>query len=396
MTLPLFPFEGPRSVDPAPQAVQMQAVDPVPRVRLASGRQVRLATRYDDVRRVLTDSALSRAGCVGPGAPTIVPGAMSGSISGDLLSNMDPPRHTRLRRLVAKAFTAGHVELLRPRLAQVVDELLCDMVVKGAPADLVASLADPLPAIVLCDLLGVPFPERDLLYAWLHAATDPEALDLDAATTEASTYLLDLIERKRADPADDLLTALVDVRDGTDRLTEPELLMTMLSLFGAGQETTSSQLAKSVLVLGRHPDQWDRLVADPGLVPRAIDELLRYVGLGHAAFPRMASAGLELSGVAVRPGEAIFPVLGVANRDPVVFPDPDRFDVTRADAGLHLSFGRGIHFCLGAPLARLQLRVALTALVTLLPTLRLADPDAEPDWNPRTMAGGLSTLLVTW
>jgi cytochrome P450 len=170
----------------------------------------------------------------------------------------------------------------------------------------------------------------------------------------------------------------------------------MLSLFGAGQETTSSQLAKSVLVLGRNPDEWDRLVADPSLVPQAVEELLRYVGLGHAAFPRMATDSLELSGIAVHAGEAIFPMLAVANRDPVVFPDPDRFDITRPDAGLHLSFGRGIHFCLGAPLARLELRTALTALVTLFPTLRLAEPDQEPDWNSDTVSCGLKTLLVAW
>jgi cytochrome P450 len=195
---------------------------------------------------------------------------------------------------------------------------------------------------------------------------------------------------------DDLLTALVEVRDQGDRLTEPELLMTMLSLFGAGQETTASQLSKSVYVLCRHPEQWDRLVADPGLVPQAIEELLRFVALGHAAFPRIASTDTTMSGVAVPAGSVIFPVLNVANRDPAVFPDPDRFDITRADAGLHLSFGRGIHFCLGAPLARLELTTALTALVTMFPTLRLAEPDEEPDWNSQTISRGLSSLPVTW
>lgn len=392
MSLPLFPFEGPRSIDPPLLAMEMQAVDPVPYVRLASGHSVRLATRYDDVRRVLTDGAMSRAGCVGPDAPTIVPGSMSP----DLMSNMDPPRHTRLRRLVSGAFTFRAVDRLRPQVELVVDELLDEMVVKGAPADLVASLANPLPAVVICEMLGIPRDERAAPYAWVHAATHPDAEELDRATAEASTYLLDLIARKRSSPGDDLLTALIQVRDSGDQLTEPELLTTVLMLFAAGQETTASQLAKSVLVLTQHPDQWDRLVADPSLVPQAVEELLRYVGLGHAAFPRAALTDLELSGVAVQEGEAIFPLLAVANRDPVVFPDPGRFDVTRVDAVLHLSFGRGIHFCLGAPLARLELTVALTALVTMFPTLRLANPDTEPDWNPHTVAGGLSSLVVTW
>jgi cytochrome P450 len=388
-----FPFDVPLSFDPAPQLVEMQAVDPVPWVRIETGHDVRLATRYDDVRRALSDSVMSREACVGPDAPTIVPGAMSP----DILSNMDPPRHTRLRRLVSKAFTARTVERFRPRAELVVDELLDDMVIKGAPADLVACLANPMPAIVICELLGIPPNERDPLYAWLHAAINPHGDDeLDRLTEQAAGYLLDLISRKRKVPADDLLTALVEVSDQGDRLTEPELLMTMLSLFGAGQETTASQLAKSVYVLGTHPEQWDRLVTDPSIVPQAIEELLRYVGLGHAAFPRMASADMTMSGVAVPAGSVIFPVLNVANRDPAVFPDPNRLDVTRADAGLHLSFGRGIHFCLGAPLARLELTIALTALVTMFPTLRLAEPDQGPDWNTQTVSCGLRSLPVTW
>jgi cytochrome P450 len=388
MNLPFFPFDAPLSMDPVPQAVAAQAVDPVPEVRLVTGEEVRLATRYDDVRLVLTDPALTRAACTA----TIIPGAMSP----DALTNMDPPRHTRLRRLVSKAFTARRIEQLQSRIELIVDELLDDMVVKGAPADLVECLANPMPAVVICELLGIPPDERDPLYAWLRAATHLDAEALDQATIEASTYLLDLISRKRTKPRDDLLTALVSVRDNGDRLTEPELLMTMLSLFGAGQETTSSQLAKSVWVLGHHPEQWDRLVTDPGLVPQAVEELLRYVGLGHAAFPRLVATDISLSGIPVRSGETIFPVLNVANRDPVVFPDPDRFDVTRVDAGLHLSFGRGIHFCLGAPLARLELRTALTALVTMFPGLRLVGAEGEPDWNLDSVVCGLSSLLVVW
>jgi cytochrome P450 len=388
-----FPFDVPLSIDPAPQLVEMQAVDPVPWVRIATGHDVRLATRYDDVRRALSDSMMSREACVAPDAPTLVPGAMSP----DALTNMDPPRHTRLRRLVSKAFTARTVERFRPRAELVVDELLDDMVIKGSPADLVACLANPLPAIVICELLGIPPNERDPLYAWLHAAVNLHGDDeLDQLTEQAAGYLLELISRKRQAPGDDLLTALVEVSDQGDRLSEPELLMTMLSLFGAGQETTSSQLAKSVHVLGTHPEQWDRLVADPGLVPQAIEELLRYVGLGHAAFPRMATADVSMSGVVLPAGSVIFPVLNVANRDPAVFPDPNRLDVTRADAGLHLSFGRGIHFCLGAPLARLELTTALTALVTMFPTLRLAEPDQEPDWDTQTASCGLRSLPVTW
>ncbi|QKV74597.1 cytochrome P450 [Amycolatopsis sp. Hca4] len=393
---PLFPFDTPPSTDPAAEAIRLLHTDPVPRVRLASGHEVRLVTRYGDVQRALADPRMSRAALATPDAPTIVPGLQSP----DMMPNMDPPDHTRLRRLVAKAFTAGTVELLRPRVETIAAGLLDRMLAAGPTADLVSALAEPLPGIVICELLGIARDERGPLLAFIEAMSITTAFDQEtfAATgAVAASHLLGLIERKRHDPGDDLLSELTQVHDEDgDRLSEAELLITVMLLVGAGQETTTAQLAKSVLLLSRHPDEWSRLVAEPDLVPNAVEELLRVVALGHAGQPRMTREDVAFSGRTVEAGTTVFPVVNAANRDPAVFPDPDRFDVTRREAARHLSFGRGAHFCLGAPLARMELQVALHALVTRTPGLKVAERDDELAWQPESLTRGLRRLLITW
>lgn len=394
--LPLFPFDTALSTEPAAETIRMMDTDPVPWVRLASGHEVRLVTRYDDVRRAMSDPRMSRAALATPDAPTIIPGLQSP----DMLPNMDPPDHTRLRRLVAKAFAIHNVELLRPRVEMIATGLMDRMLAAGPPADLVSALAEPLPSMVICELLGIAHDERGPLLAFIEAmsittAFDQEAFNSTGAT--AASHLLTLIERKRHHPGDDLLSGLTQVHDDDgDRLSEAELLITVMLLVGAGQETTMAQLAKSVLLLSRHPDQWARLVEAPNLVPNAIEELLRVVALGHAGQPRMAREDVEFSSRTVEAGTTVFPVVNAANRDPSVFPDPDQFDVGRPEAAQHLSFGRGAHFCLGAPLARVELQVALHALVTRMPGLRVAEPDSEMEWRPESLTRGLRRLLVTW
>ncbi len=294
---PLFPFDAPPSTDPAAEAIRMLHTDPVPRVRLAAGHEVRLVTRYDDVH-------------------TIVPGLQSP----DMMPNMDPPGHTRLRRLVAKAFTTRNVELLRPRVATIAAGLMDRMLAAGPPADLVGALAEPLPGIVICELLGIAHDEREPLLAFIEAMSITTTFDQEAFAATgavAASHLLGLIERKRHHPGDDLLSGLTQVHDEDgDRLSEAELLITVMLLIGAGQETTMAQLAKSVLVLSRHPDQWARLVTAPDLVPNAVEELLRVVALGHAGQPRMARADVEFSGRTVEAGTAVFPVVNAAWRWP--------------------------------------------------------------------------------
>jgi cytochrome P450 len=394
--LPLFPFDAPPSTEPAAESIRMLETDPVPWVRMTSGHTVRLVTRYDDVRRAMSDPRMSRAALMTPDAPTIIPGLQSP----DMMPNMDPPDHTRLRHLVAKAFTLHNVERLRPRVEVIATDLTDRMLAAGPPADLVSGLAEPLPSIVICDVLGIAHDERQPLLAFIRTMSITTAFDQEAFNTTggaAAAHLLGLIERKRHEPGDDLLSALTQVHDDNDdRLSEGELLITVMLLVGAGHETTMAQLTKSVLLLSRHPEQWARLVETPDLVPNAIEELLRVVALGHAGQPRMAREDVEFSGTTVEAGTTVFPVVNAANRDPAVFPDPDRFDVARPEAAQHLSFGRGAHFCLGAQLARMELQVALHTLVTRMPGLRVAEPDDELQWQPDSLTRGLRRLLISW
>ena len=390
----LFPFDTPRWRYPEPILADLLANDPVPTVRVASGQQARLATRFDDVRTVLGDNRFSRAEGVKPDAPNVVPGI---NIP-EMITSMDPPEHTRLRRLVSKVFTHRAVERLRPRVEMIMAELL-DRLARTQPAELVAALSDPLPATVICEMLGIPTEERHVLYRWMRVGGATEAVppeEAEAAHAQAAGYLVELFAKRRAEPADDLVTALVQVHDEGERLSEPELLLMVLTLFGAGQETTSNFLSKSLVLLFQHRAQWDLLVSRPELVPNAVEELLRYVRLGPGAFTRVATADVELSGGAVATGEAIFAVLSAANYDPAVFADPDRLDVTRTNAYAHVAFGYGIHHCLGAPLARLELQAALHGLVTRFPTMRLAVPEADLEWNTTSIAGGPVTLPVVW
>ncbi|HEY4456514.1 MAG TPA: cytochrome P450 [Pseudonocardiaceae bacterium] len=279
--------------------------------------------------------------------------------------------------------------------------LMDAMLVQGAPADLVAALAEPLPRTVVCELLGIPEQERAPLFDFSRAISIAEGFDPDefaAIGTAASQYLLGLIDRKRDNPTEDVLSALVQVHDEDGvRLTADEMVMTVILLFGAGQESTMSQLGKSVLLLlSRYPDQWARLVAAPELVPGAVEELLRVIPLGPATQPRMATEDVMVSDEVLTAGTTVFPIPTAANRDPAVFPDPDRFDIERPEAAQHLTFGRGLHFCIGAPMARMELQIALHNLVTRTPGLRMADLHGEPDWLPETATQLVRTLPVVW
>jgi cytochrome P450 len=393
--LPLFPFDTPRAVDLPPEWARLRAADPVPRVRLASGHEVRLALRHDDVRTVLSDPRLSRAAASAVGSPTILPASQGPAT----IFNMDPPEHTRLRRLISKAFAYRSVEQLRPRIAEVVAGLLDRVAEHGPPADLAAMLADPMPSTVVCELLGIPAAERGPLHEWLATVIDVTGRpveELIANTETANAILRDLVERRRRHPEDDLLTALVQAYDGGDRLSEAELLATVRTLFGGGQETTAGQLTKALLTLLRHPDQLALLIDKPALMPNAVEELLRVVPLAVAVLPRIPAAEVELPGGTVHAGESIFALHWLANRDPAVFPDPDRVDVTRAEAGTHLAFGYGAHHCIGAPLARVELQEALTAVLRRFPTLRLAVPESDLVWKENQLSARPVALPVTW
>jgi cytochrome P450 len=294
--------------------------------------------------------------------------------------NIDPPDHTRIRRLVSKAFTPRAVERIRDRAGALTDEILDDLAGRDEPVDLISELAFPLPFTVISEMLGMPEGDRIQLRSWSHTITqvlDPLlAMEHGEAIIEASInmrhVLTDAIEWKRARPADDLLTALIEAEDAGDVLSDAELLENLVLLFLAGHETTVNLIGNGVNALLDHPDQLAALVADPTLDANAVEELLRFDSPVQFS-RRIALQPLEIEGVSIAPGDLVMTCLGAANRDPAKFgPTADELDLTRADAREHVSFGSGVHHCLGAALARLEGQEAIGRLVRRFPNLERA------------------------
>ncbi|MFL6074167.1 MAG: cytochrome P450 [Mycobacteriales bacterium] len=392
-----YPFGPPDRLEIDPGYAWVREHEPLARVRMAYGEPAWLVTRYDDVRMVYTDPRFSRAMAVNPDVPRPYPEPIAGGIS-----DLDPPDHTRLRRLVGQAFTARRTERLRPRVEEITAGLLDRMVAGGPPADLVEALAVALPSIVVCELLGVPYGDRDTFRTWTDSYMTTTGLPIEDKLENLGRlggYLGELAARRREHPTDDLIGALVRARDERDQLTEPELVGFTMTLLAAGYETTASQIANFTYTLLTHPDQLALLRAGAVDVADAVEELLRYVPLtAGTILPRYARADVELSGGTVRAGEPVFGVTEAADRDPRVFADPDRLDLARAfrPDRPHLAFALGTHFCTGAQLARTELRAALTALLGRCPDLRLAVPTGEVAWKDGTVVRGPVALPVAW
>ncbi len=390
-----YPFSPARRLELDPAYERLRADQAPIRVRMPYGGEAWLAIRHEDVRAVLADPRFSRAATVGKDVPRTQP-----LIQHDpSILGMDPPEHSRLRKLVAKAFTARHVEALRPRVQQIIDELIDAMIATGAPVDLAESLSWPLPIAVICELLGVPFADRDRFRAWtdlMLAVNGAEAERIQDARTNLHGYLADLIAQRRVQPTDDLLGQLVQARDEGDRLSEQELIVFGVTLLVAGHETTANQTGNFVYTLLRDRRLWESLVADPELVPAAVEELMRFIPLGaSAAFARIATEDVQLGRQLVKAGEAVLVQIGSANRDESVFDRPDEIDFHRPD-NPHVAFGHGVHHCLGAPLARLELRMAVGTLVRRLPALRLAVTAEDVPWRENRLVRGVLALPVAW
>ena len=317
------------------------------------------------------------------------------------LLESEPPRHTRLRRLIAAAFARGHTERLRPWVRAVSDSMvsaLASAIAADGSADLLTHLAAPLPIEVIGELLGVPVADRPRLQPWSNAIVKmyeyrlPAPADAAAenAAEEFVDYLRTLAATRASAPGPDLISDLVAVRDGTDRLTDDELVGTAVLLLMAGHEATVNVVGNGMLALLTHRSEWTRLVDSPELLPTAVEELIRF-DAPLQLFERTATAPTTVAGYSLEPGDKIAALLGAAARDPLVFPAPDLLDVGRTP-NAHLGFGAGIHYCVGAPLARVEIAAALEALVTRLPGLRLA---AEPERRPEFVIRGLHTLPVT-
>ncbi|MFI9011622.1 cytochrome P450 [Actinosynnema sp. NPDC053489] len=381
--------------DPHPDLVAVRDRDGVRRVDSPLlGGSVWLVTRVEDVRRVYGDPngfGISAHHLV-PGAPPLDDEELAAVRPGNLLG-FDPPEHTRLRKLLAPEFTVRRMRRLEPRVHGIVRDHLDAIERQGPPSDLVAAFALPVPALVICELLGVPFADRDAFQA-RYAKFFDVSLTFEerlAVQYESKAYLTELVARARVEPGDDLLGALAG--DDASGLDDRELVGIADLLLLAGHETTANMLGLGVLALLRHPEQLRLLRDEPERADAAVEELLRWLTVVHTGVPRVTKTEVELGGHTLGPGELVVCSLPAANRDPALVPDPDRLDLTR-DAGSHVAFGHGVHHCLGAPLARLEMRIAFPALLRRFPGLRAVGP--EPDYRAQQVVYGVGSLPVTW
>ncbi|MFD6228714.1 cytochrome P450 [Streptomyces sp. NPDC060232] len=385
--------------DPFPLYGKLREDGPVRRVVVAGGLDAWLVTRYEDGLAALSDPRLSSD--VRDASDRRLLAQLPETERESMLSNMlrsDPPDHTRLRRLVSKAFTARRVAEMRPRIQAITDRLL-DSAAPAGRADLVADFALPLPVTVIGELLGVPVDDQHEFQRWtdrmiMRGAEPPDPAVVNEAWQHMRAYVTDLIRAKRAHPGDDLLSGLITARDEEQRLSEDELIAMVFLLLAAGYITTVNLISGGIAMLLAHPGQLDLLRSDPELLGSAVEEFLRYDGPVSPGIARFAREDVEIAGVTVPRGATVLIASAIADRDPARFPDPDRLDITRQD-NAHLAFGHGVHYCLGAPLARLEGQIAIGTALRRLPGLALAVEPDEIRWRSGGLRGPLS-LPVTF
>ena len=387
--------------NPYPAFCELRENDPLHWSEVLGGWVV---TRYEDVKWIISDARFS--------ADRIRPffahqsAEAKGKLRelaesiGDWMVFHDPPKHTRLRALVNKAFTASAVERMRPRIETIVKELL-DAVINLGEMDVIRDFAYPLPASVIMEMLGQPVEDLDYvkghsdevaLFVGTAVSTPDKYARAGASIAEMNRYYRELIAMRRREPRDDLLSALIAAQEEGDLLSDDELVATSILMVFAGHETTTNLIANGLLALIRHPREFERLRQNPSLVASAVEECLRYDSPTSAAV-RIAREPTELHGKTIRQGDRIFAMLNAANRDPRQFEEPDRFDASRAD-NRHLAFGHGIHFCVGAPLARLEAQIAFAALVENLEDLRLRSDDLR--WNDSLVLRGVQSMPISF
>jgi cytochrome P450 len=396
--VPDFPFPpSPVPYDPGPEIRELMTKCPVNKVRLPNDSEAWLVTGFYEAREVMTDQRYSRALVFAPGRQVY---GVEATLA-DAMIAMDPPEHTRLRKLVAGAFTDKRIQALRPQVARIVDDLIDAMLAGPRPADLSRSFSLMVPASVICVLLGVPIADVGRFHEWsnvIFADWSRSRDRIDEAYAAMGRYMSELITQKRQVPQDDLISVLARARDSAGKLTEAELVQFCIALLAAGHETTANSINMSFVALCQHPAELARLRGDPGLIPAAVEELLRYViisGSGFVPLARVTREEVRLGGVAIPAGETILPSFNVANRDPAAFDDPDRLDVGRAPKA-HLGFGAGAHHCLGAQLARMELQEAFRGLLTRLPGLRMTCPASALEFRAGQAIASMRELPVTW
>ncbi|WKG04290.1 cytochrome P450 [Mycolicibacterium sp. HK-90] len=384
--------------DPTPDLGEIRETDGVRTVISALGNPVYLITRHEDVKAVLGDherfSNVRPPDFTLPGAPELSAEDQASARAGNLLG-LDPPEHQRLRRMLTAEFTIRRMKRLEPHIVEIVDAHLDAMAAAGPPADLVADFALPIPSLVICELLGVPYDDRE---DFQHRSARQLDLSLSIAERlglqrQAREYMLGLVGRARREPGEDILGMLV--REHGADLSDDELVGIAGLLLLAGHETTSNMLGLGVLALLRHPEQLAAVRDDPDAVGPAVEELLRWLSIVQNAIPRFTTTDVEVAGVRIPAGELVFASLPAGNRDPDFVKSPDVLDISRGAPG-HLAFGHGVHHCLGAPLARMEMRIAFPALLRRFPNLALAEPFEDVSYRSFHFIYGLKSLAVTW
>jgi cytochrome P450 len=403
--LDLASWEPEYTGNPYPLFARLREQGPVTQV-VAEGLTVWLVTRYEDIRAGLTDPRLSNDPELGDAVTRAMPWVGASVATARHLLRLDPPDHTRLRRLVARAFTPRRIEALRPRIQEIADQLIAAIQPLGH-TDIMDSFALPLPLVVISELLGVPIPDRQDFVRWVNlifGVDEGDGVRIQEARASTTRYLAELIRRREQERAGlladaeqgSLLDGLIAARDEGDRLTHTEMVAMSTLLVIAGFETTVNLIANGLVSLLQHPAQYAALCADPGLIRPAVEEFLRHDSpVKITPFVRITTAPVTLGGVEIPAQQPVLFAFGAGNRDPARFPDPDRFDITRGDSG-HLTFGHGIHYCLGAPLARLEAEIAFTTLLAGCPDLALAVEPAQLEWRYSRSLRALKRLPVTF
>jgi cytochrome P450 len=397
-TAPAFPMTRGCPFDPPPELGRLQDEEPVSRVGLWDGSTPWLITRYDDVRAILTDPRVSVNSDLA-GYPHGSAGAAARRSRAKAFINMDDPEHAAQRRLLTSDFMVKKMEILRPRIQRIVDELIDGLLAGPKPADLVQAFALPLPSLVICELLGVPYADRALFHriskAIVSRTTSPA--ESVAATEELLAYLGALVEKKNANPEEDLLSRLAVEQLRTGAMTVEQIATMGQLLLVAGHETTANMIALGTVALLENPAQLAELRAteDPKLIANAVEELLRYLNITHSGRRRVALEDIELGGQLIRKGEGLIAANDIANRDEKAFPDAGTLDIHRK-ARHHVAFGYGIHQCLGQPLARVELQVVYSTLYRRVPTLALAVGLDQLEFKHDMLVYGVHELPVTW
>ncbi|WP_218032087.1 cytochrome P450 [Dictyobacter kobayashii] len=351
-----------------------------------------MVTRHAEVKALFSDRRLGRSHPDPEHAPRISNAILLGGPMGNY--DTEPADHAQMRALLTPFFSAKRMAALRPRVEEMVDQFLDALATRTPPADLHEALSFPLPVLVICELLGVPFADREQFHLWSTDMADlHDRARATASMNSLNTYMRELVERKRAQPEDDVLSGLCAVGNGT--LSNEQIAGLGAGLLFAGHETTVVRIDIGTLLFLTHPDQRQALLSDPELVTTAVEEILRLSNTGSSALPRYAREAIEISNVTIQPGEAVLLSAGAANRDERVFGEPDSFAIKR-QSNPHLTFGYGSHFCIGAPLARIELQAVFARLLSRFPTLRLAIPLEDIRFRNHVLTGGLFELPVIW